>query len=141
MYSSTIMPKCYCYSCGGWAVPCHTTSPQRGIPPLIKRARILVRGGVVILISIKLYEIISRLWAGRPRRKIVRHSPTRGKKCLQNRLPSKLVRRLLAPSTRSDLAQYHVTYRCQRSMHTAVDWQDQMEMLYINLHNPIYRCH
>ena len=50
---------CYCYSCGGWGVACYTTSPQRMIPPPIKRARILVSGGVVIVISVKLYEIKS----------------------------------------------------------------------------------
>jgi hypothetical protein len=50
------MLKCYCHSCGGWGVVCHTTSPQRMIPPPIKRSMILVSGGVVIVISVKLYN-------------------------------------------------------------------------------------
>ena len=43
-----------CGSCGGWGVPCHATSPQRMIPPPIKRSRIPVSSGVVIVISVKL---------------------------------------------------------------------------------------
>jgi len=38
-------------------VPCYTTSPQRMIPSPIKRSRILVSGGVVIVISVKFYEV------------------------------------------------------------------------------------
>jgi hypothetical protein len=52
------MLQCYCHYCGGWGVACHTTSPQRMIPPPIKRSRILVSGGVVIVISVKLYNKI-----------------------------------------------------------------------------------
>jgi hypothetical protein len=37
----------------------YTTSPQRMIPPPIKRSRILVSGGVIIVISVKLYIINS----------------------------------------------------------------------------------
>jgi hypothetical protein len=55
------MLKCYCYSCGGWGVPCHTMSPQRMIPPPIKRSRILVSGGVLIVISVKLYVIVGAI--------------------------------------------------------------------------------
>jgi len=40
------------------------------IPPLMKRARILVSGGVVIVISVKLYEIKSRLWLRDPAGKL-----------------------------------------------------------------------
>ncbi len=47
------MLKCYFHSCGGWGVACHTTSPQRMIPPPIKRSKILVSGGVVIVIFVK----------------------------------------------------------------------------------------
>ncbi len=53
------MLKCYCDSCGGRGVPCHTTLPQRMIPPLIKQLRILVSGGVDIAILVKLYAIKS----------------------------------------------------------------------------------
>jgi hypothetical protein len=48
----------YCHNCGGRGVPCHTTSPQRMIPPPIKRSRILVSGSVVIVILVKLYNKI-----------------------------------------------------------------------------------
>jgi hypothetical protein len=51
------MLKCYFHSCGGWGVPCQTTLPQRMIPPPIKRSRILVSGGVEIVISVKYYAI------------------------------------------------------------------------------------
>jgi hypothetical protein len=50
------MLKYYCHSCGGWAVACHTTSPQKMILPPIKRSRILASGGVVIVISVKFYN-------------------------------------------------------------------------------------
>ena len=40
-------------------MPYHTTSPHRLIPLPIKRSRILVSGGVVIVISVKLYVIKS----------------------------------------------------------------------------------
>jgi len=41
-------------------VPCHTTSPHGLIPPLIKRSRILVSGGVVVVISVKLYYVAAK---------------------------------------------------------------------------------
>jgi hypothetical protein len=53
------MLKRYSQSCGGQSTLCHTTSPQRIIPPPIKRSRILVSGGVVIVILVKLYVIKS----------------------------------------------------------------------------------
>jgi len=53
------MSKSYCQCCSGQSALCHTTSPQRLIPPPIKRPRILVSGGVVIVISVKLYVIKS----------------------------------------------------------------------------------
>ena len=61
---------------------CHTMSPHGLIPPPIKRSRILVSDGVVILISVKLYlwllnVWLRRLWLRLPCRKIPvsRHPP------------------------------------------------------------------
>ena len=77
------MLESYFHSCGGWSVACHTTSPQMMIPPPIKRSRILVNDGVVIVISVKLYNKIwlRRLWLRVTCRQIPvsRHPPTRAK--------------------------------------------------------------
>ncbi len=53
------MLKSQCQCCGGQSALCYTMSPHRLIPPPIKRSRILVSGGVVIVISVKLYVIKS----------------------------------------------------------------------------------
>jgi hypothetical protein len=53
------MLKSYSQCCDGQSALCHTLSPHRLIPPPIKRSRILVSGGVVIVISVKLYVIKS----------------------------------------------------------------------------------
>ncbi len=52
------MLKRYSQCCGGQSALCHTPSPHMLIPSPIKRSRILVSAGVVIVISVKLYNEI-----------------------------------------------------------------------------------
>jgi hypothetical protein len=61
-YGFIILLKSYLLVLWRRGAPCHTTSPHRLIPPLIKRSRILVSDGVVILISVKLYLWLRIVW-------------------------------------------------------------------------------
>jgi hypothetical protein len=56
------MLKSYLSVLWRYSAPCYTTSPHRLIPPPIKRSRILVSDGVVILISVKLYLWLLNVW-------------------------------------------------------------------------------
>jgi hypothetical protein len=65
---------------------CYTTSLHRLIPPLMKRSRILVSDGVVILISVELYLWLLNVWLRVPYRKIPisRYPPIRAKVALRS---------------------------------------------------------
>ena len=57
------MLKSYSQYYGGQSALFHVTSPHRLIPPPIKRSRILVNGGVVTVISVKIYVAAKRVAA------------------------------------------------------------------------------
>ena len=59
--------KSYCYDYGGRCVLCYMMSLHGLIPPLIKRSRIMLGGGVVI---VNLGNILIKLWLRVPCRTI-----------------------------------------------------------------------